>query len=85
MLCERPDLQAARSIHRKIYDVIKSNMNVAYLDESYVNANHTCPKEWVSQDRLTGRRIPVGRGQRLILLHPIGEMKTPSIMALSKP
>ena len=78
ILCERPDLQAARSTYlRKIYDVRKSNMNVAYLDESYVNANHTCPKEWLSQDRLTGRRIPVGRGQRLILLHAIGEMKTP--------
>ena len=76
VLCERPDLQAARcSYLRKIYDVRNNKkMDVVYLDESYVNANHTCPAEWMSQDRLRGRQIPVGKGQRLILLHAIGEV-----------
>ena len=67
VLCERPDLQAARcSYLRKIYDVRNNTkMDVVYLDESYVNANHTCPAEWMSQDRLRGRHIPVGKGHAL--------------------
>ena len=77
-LCERPDLQVARcAFLRKIYDIRNSGtFNIVYLDESYVNANHTYPKEWVSTDRNTARQIPTGKGQRLILLHAIGELST---------
>ena len=73
ILCERLDLQVARCAYlRKIKETRKS-FNIVYLDETWVNANHTYPKEWVSVDGKVGRKIPTGKGQRLILLHAVDE------------
>ena len=38
-----------------------------------MNANHTYPKEWISNDRRVGRLIPTGKGKRLVLLHAAHE------------
>lgn len=74
LLCERADLQISRCAYlRKIYD-IRGYLNVVYLDESYVNANQTYPKEWMFTDYVC-RKIPTGKGQRLILLHAIDEKR----------
>ena len=45
----------------------------AALDETAINAHHTYPKEWLSNDGTVGRLIPTGRGKRLVLLHAIHE------------
>ena len=43
--------------------------DIIYLDETAINAHHTCTKEWVSSDGSAGRKIPTGKGDRLVLLH----------------
>ena len=67
-------LQAARCpFIRKRYDVRNSmNINVVNLDESYASANTlVLQKGCLKIDRLRGRQV--GKGQRLRLLHVIGE------------
>ena len=73
VLCERSaDLQIARcKFLRELKSMQDCQMNLVYLDETWINSNHTVPKEWVSSDGKTGRKIPKGRGQRLILLHAV--------------
>ena len=44
---------------------------IVYLDETWISAHHTFKKKWKSNDKIVARKIPTGRGQRLILLHAI--------------
>ena len=67
ILCERHDLQAARCAYLRSIKDFRNLYNIVYLDETAVNANHTYPKEWVSEDGSIGRKIPTGKGQRLVL------------------
>ena len=72
ILCERPDLQISRCKYlRDVKMARDSDMNLVYLDETWINANHTHTKEWVADDGNLGRVIPTGRGQRLILLNAV--------------
>lgn len=72
LLCERYDLQIARCKYlRELKQLTDCQINLVYLDETWINSHHTFSKEWISNDGLTGRNIPTGRGQRLILLHAV--------------
>ena len=63
ILCERADLQAARCAYlRKIKKVREDKTyEVVYIDETAINAHHTLPKEWISEDGTLGRKIPTGK------------------------
>ena len=72
LICERPDLQRLRAkFLRDIRDYRARGLNIVYLDETWINQNHTHALEWMSEDGQIARRIPVGRGQRWIILHAV--------------
>ena len=75
VLCRRPDLRnKTRAYVQKMKDLRESGQfKCAALDETAINAHHTYPKEWLSNDGTVGRLIPTGRGKRLVLLHAIHE------------
>ena len=50
---------------RKLKKLRSENYDILYLDESYINAHHTCPKEWQSES--IKREIPSGKGKRIII------------------
>ena len=75
ILCERSDLVAQRHQYlRTIKQRRNSGYNIVYLDETWVNANHTASYQWLPPDPKDGRKIPAGRGERLIVLHAGGSM-----------
>lgn len=72
IICERGDLIKKRAAYlRKIKQARTENTNLVYLDETWINVNHTFKKEWMHKDKNYGRSIPTGKGQRLILLHAV--------------
>ena len=72
VICERGDLIKKRSAYlTKIKETRTENTNLVYLDETWINVNHTFKKEWMHKDTNYGRSIPTGKGQRLILLHAV--------------
>ena len=72
VLCERNDLQIARCHYlRTLKRMREADYAIVYLDETWISAHHTFKKEWKSNDEMVARKIPTGRGQRLILLHAI--------------
>lgn len=69
-LCERAHLVAARCKYlRAVREKRESGYDIVYLDETWINTNHTKPYQWVSSNSSQNRRIPEGKGQRLIVLH----------------
>ncbi|XP_071132930.1 uncharacterized protein [Mytilus edulis] len=40
-----------------------------YLDETWVDTNHTTSHQWTSPDESQNRKIPLGKGQRFVVLH----------------
>ena len=74
ILCERGDLRRARAkFLREIKKAREQNTNLVFLDETWVNVNHTFLKEWMKNDLSEARAIPTGKGQRLILLHAVDD------------
>ena len=74
-LCERGDIRKARFIFlRKIKEARDKGYNIVFLDETWVNVNHTKLKEWMNPDAAEARIVPTGRGQRLILLHAVDKI-----------
>ncbi|KAL5007367.1 hypothetical protein ScPMuIL_016173 [Solemya velum] len=79
-LKETPKIVADRhSYLRKIRAYREAGYQVVYLDETWVNSNHTCPGEWSENRKCPisvlrpdcqecGRHIPSGKGSRLIVL-----------------
>ena len=65
---EKQDLQVERAKYLRKLKQFKDKdaFEIVYMDETWVNANHTKSKEWVGEDGALGRVIPVGRGKRLI-------------------
>ena len=64
----KPHLVAMRGrFLRKIKEKREEGLDVVYLDESYVNANHTMKKQWCSNDGLHKIEVPSGKGERIII------------------
>lgn len=68
ILLERNDIVAKRC--KFLRDIRKENFeNIVWLDETWVNAGH-CPNKGWSDGSTTGTiAAPIGKGERLILLH----------------
>lgn len=77
MLMERTDIVAKRlQFLREMHEIRQNSkdMPVYYLDETWVNQNHSRSYAWESPDS-TGMKVPIGKGGRLIVCH-IGSEKT---------
>ena len=75
VLCRRPDLKEKKQRYLNTIKSIRAEGTFKFvaLDETAINANHTYPKEWISNDGRVGRLIPTGKGKRLVLLHAAHE------------
>lgn len=68
VICESSTMISLRARYlRKLKKLRSENYDILYLDESYINAHHTCPKEWQSES--IKREIPSGKGKRIIIGH----------------
>lgn len=68
VLLERPDIVASRC--RFLREIRKVEFdNVVWLDETWVNTNHSVTKSWTDNSSSGTMNVPLGKGSRLILLH----------------
>ena len=69
VICESSNYMVSlrSSYLRKLKKFRSANYEILYLDESYINAHHTCTKEWQSES--IKREIPSGKGKRIIIGH----------------
>lgn len=71
-LMERKDIVTARvAFLRKMHDIRNENnpRPIIYLDETWVNQNHSRKFIWQDSTKNGGLRIPLGKGSRLIVCH----------------
>jgi len=71
-LMERNDIVASRvKFLRKMNEFrrINDSRPVVYLDETWVNQNHTRGYIWQNSDNTEGLKVPIGKGGRLIVCH----------------
>ncbi|KAL4121281.1 hypothetical protein QTP88_013826 [Uroleucon formosanum] len=71
-LMERNDIVACRvKFLRKMYELRQNNDTrpVVYLDETWVNQNHTQGYIWQNPENTEGLKVPIGKGARLIVCH----------------
>ena len=71
-LIQKPEVaflrhQYLRKIHKLRQN--KPQSKIIYLDETWINANHTPSRIWVDKDDKGGFRVPLGKGKRLIIAH----------------
>lgn len=68
VLMERTDIVAWRC--RYLREIRKIDLNkVIWLDETWVNAGHTLTKGWTDRTIEGTTKAPLGKGERLIVLH----------------
>lgn len=71
-LMERNDIVASRvKFLRKMNEFRRNNdpRPIVYLDETWVNQNHTRGHIWQNSDNTEGLKVPIGKGSRLIVCH----------------
>jgi transposase len=71
-LMERDDIVMARlEFLRRIHEVKNEPIQrpIVYLDETWVNQNHSKKYIWQDEACKGGLRVPVGKGRRLIVCH----------------
>lgn len=66
---ERTDIALARiDFLRKVKDITNWD-KVVFLDETWLNANHTVSRSWTDDKAESTTKVPEGKGQRLIIAH----------------
>jgi transposase len=71
-LMERNDIVASRMIFlRKMHNMRKESYPrpVIYLDETWINQNHSRQYIWQDSTSQGGLKVPIGKGSRLIICH----------------
>jgi len=71
-LMERNDIVSLRcTFLRKMYTLRVNNDTrpIVYLDETWVNQNHSRTIAWQNETNSIGLKIPTGKGGRLIVVH----------------
>ena len=66
-LMERSDIVAARVKFLRKMNELRTNGDIrpiVYLDETWVNQNHTRGHIWQNQENTEGLKVPTGKGQR---------------------
>lgn len=77
-LMERNDIVAARLKFLRKMHMIRSSGDTRptfYLDETWVNKNHSLKYVWQDSNRNGGLKVPLGKGGRLIVCH-VGSAET---------
>ncbi|XP_039294141.1 uncharacterized protein LOC120353647 [Nilaparvata lugens] len=72
LLMERRDIACARAVFLRKMHEIRREINprpIFYIDETWVNQNHSRSMIWQHEDGSGGLKVPVGKGGRLIILH----------------
>lgn len=72
MLMERNDIVALRCKFLRTMCTLRQNEDtrpVVYLDETWVNQNHSRSHIWQNNEETEGFKIPTGKGGRLIITH----------------
>lgn len=69
ILMERTDIALTRiDFLRKVKNITDWN-KVVFLDETWLNANHTVSRSWTDDKAESTTKVPEGKGQRLIITH----------------
>ena len=71
-LMERNDIVALRCKFLRQMCTLRENKDdrpVVYLDETWVNQNHSRSLIWQNENNLGGLKVPTGKGGRLIVCH----------------
>lgn len=70
-LLERSDIVAARMrFLREMHEIRQAGSSqIYYLDETWVNQNHSRSRCWKMSDGSGGLKVPIGKGSRLIVCH----------------
>lgn len=69
IIMERYDLVLQRvSFLRKMNKVTDWD-NVIFIDETWLNSNHTVPQSWTDDTKASCSNVPMGKGGRLIICH----------------
>ncbi|KAL0830174.1 hypothetical protein ABMA28_003631 [Loxostege sticticalis] len=66
---ERGDIQLKRYDFLREAKKITDWNNVVFLDETWLNANHTLSRTWTDNTRASSSKAPMGKGSRLIICH----------------
>ena len=70
VLCEQQHLVALRCQYlREIKKMREQDIDIVFVDETYINESYTVKKEWMSSDGSIRRHVPSGKGRRLIIAH----------------
>ncbi|CAK1594607.1 unnamed protein product [Parnassius mnemosyne] len=69
ILMERFDLIIKRSEFLREARKIESWDNVVFVDETWLNANHTVSRSWTDETKASTSKVPIGKGSRLIICH----------------
>ena len=69
IIMERGDIALARVTFLKKAKAITDWSNVVFLDETWLNANHTVGKMWTDDTPHASTKVPEGKGERLIICH----------------
>lgn len=69
IIMERTDIALARcTFLRKAKNIVDWS-KVVFLDETWLNANHTVGKSWTDDTAQSCTKVPEGKGERLIICH----------------
>ena len=69
VIIERYDIVDLRCRYlKKIREYREKNMNIVYIDETWIDTSYTAKYCWQSKDE-RGALLPISRGQRLIVVH----------------
>ena len=69
VIIERYDIVDLRCRYlKKIHEYREKNMNIVYIDETWIDTSYTAKYCWQSKDE-RGALLPISRGQRLIVVH----------------
>uniref|UniRef100_A0A2H1V8X8 SFRICE_020684 n=1 Tax=Spodoptera frugiperda TaxID=7108 RepID=A0A2H1V8X8_SPOFR len=66
---ERTDIALARCTFLRKAKNINNWSKVVFLDETWLNANHTVGKIWTDDTVQSCTKVPEGKGERLIICH----------------
>lgn len=69
-LTERSDIVNTRvKFLRTISKKRKEGFSIVYLDETWIDSHYTPKKEWIPPEPYKGRKTPMNKGQRLVILN----------------
>lgn len=69
IIMERGDIALTRVTFLEAAKDISDWDNVVFLDETWLNANHTVGKMWTDDTAHASTKVPEGKGERLIICH----------------